>query len=139
MNDKIDNDNSEGVDDFLDATQEELDVVRRLIGKGSLELSLELWDGEPRIRVLVIRNSYGEPLGRIRLQTLISHQIFVTVDMARSGEDPEQCRSYLFSLSGRLKELSQLADEQARALNDDIENWRSVPCIESFSEESELG
>jgi len=54
------------------------------------------------------------------LQTLISHYIFVTADIAHSSGDLEEIRSQLLSLAGRLRELAQIAEEQSRHLKPNI-------------------
>src|SRR5262245_34055474 len=111
-------------------TEQEYKTVKKVIEEGNLNLSIELWEEEPRIRLHTSMDGYGEAIARVSLQPLISHAIFALVD-ANQGE---KTRSQLFILAGRLRELAQIAEDRAKRLNTDIKNWTSPPMLEPYDE-----
>jgi hypothetical protein len=122
--------NDQTEDEF--ATKEELETVRNVINEGNLDLQLELWDGEPRLRILVIHDGFAEPLGRIRLQELLLKGMYQTADTA-GAEPREEVRNQLFTFAGRLREIVDLTEERALELNVDKDDWTVRSSIEPFT------
>jgi hypothetical protein len=76
--------------------------------------------------------SFVGPVARVSLQDLISYEIFVVTDAETRGNlDVEETRHQLFSLAGRLRELSQFAEDRARLLRPNMTKWReTIPDLE---------
>jgi hypothetical protein len=118
-----------------EATEEDLETLKRLIEEGTLFIGLDLWRDEPQMVLQLLLAGGAEPVARVRFQTLVSHDVFVSANIAKGKSDSEVCRTHLFSLAGRLRELAQIAEEQAYDLNADIANWKHAPMLEICDEE----
>jgi hypothetical protein len=136
-------DESDGPDAL---TVEEYNLVKTLFAKPVFDLELEGGDlvlyaecaPEPEDRFLdlspFLANAVSvKAIGSVKLKDVIAHSIHFATD----EKDDEASRAALFAISGRLRELAALVEQEAAKVDKTEWDIYNVPLIQPRDEEEE--